>query len=357
MQKEARKTGKKYKALTVPNLSWTKGSLSDTYGELIVGPLEPGFGVTLGNALRRVALSSVEGCAVTAVKIAGVNNEFSVVPGIIEDTLNVILNVKSLIIKNSTGEPGKMYMNVSGKPVATAEDIEVDDHLEILNKDVEIAHLAEDGKLEIEFFVQMGRGYVPAQWDPSDKLNEEGKIFVDAAFSPVKRIEYRVEKTRVGKSIDYDKLIFRVTTNGTVTPQEVITYSSSVLRSQLEHFLMEEEIMFNDLPDTKRFVPERRVGSDDGPLKGLPVELFLKPIDELEFSVRAHNCLVGAGIRRVIDLVNLTEEDILRIKNFGRKSLREVREILDAFGLSFGMNIRELDLKRALKKREEEAGK
>jgi len=342
-----------YRPLILPKLGWEKKLSSSTYGELVVQPLEPGFGTTLGNALRRVMLSSVEGSAVTSVIIKGVNNEFSSIKGVIEDTLHVLLNIKEIVIKNNTGQPGKMRLSVSGEGVAKVADIKADEHLELVNKDHIIAHLAVDGELEIEFFVETGRGYVPAQWPQGTALQADGRIYLDAMFSPVKRVEYTIEKTRVGQEIDYDKLSVGIHTNGAVAPQDVVHYSTSVLRTQLEHFLLATEIPFNEISQSEEdFVGKEGRFEGEGPTKGLPVDLFLKPIDELEFSVRAHNCLIGAGIKRVIDLVNLTDEDVLKIKNFGRKSLREVKEILSAFGLHLGMNVKELDLKKAIKEQE-----
>lgn len=342
-----------YKPLILPKLSWNKQVSSETYGELVAQPLEPGYGTTLGNALRRIMLSSVEGSAVTSVVIKGVNNEFSTVKGVIEDTLQLVLNIKQIAIKNSTGEPGKMHLSFKGAGVAKVADIKTDAHLEVINKDHVIAHLAPDGELDIEFLVETGRGYLAAQWPVGQSLQADNRIYLDAMFSPVKRVEYNIEKTRVGQRIDYDKLTFCLQTNGAVKPQDMIHYATSVLRTQLEHFLQATEIPFNEL--SREIGQEGKVEGKfdlEGPTKGLPVDLFLKPIDELEFSVRAHNCLVGAGIKRVIDLVNLTEDDVLKIKNFGRKSLREVKEILSAFGLHLGMNVKELDLKKVLKDQE-----
>lgn len=342
-----------YKPLILPKLSWNKQVSSPTYGELIVQPLEPGYGITLGNALRRTMLSSIEGSAVTSVIIKGVNNEFSSVKGVVEDTLHLILNLKQIVVKNATGLPGKMYLVAKGPGVVTVGDIKTDEHLSVVNKDYVLAHLAVDADLEIEFFVDPGRGYMSAQWPLGDSLQSDNRIYIDALFSPVKRIEYNIEKTRVGQEIDYDKLTLRIYTNGAIAPQEVVHYATSVLRTQLEHFLQATEIPFNEISKTAEDHSDKQGQLDvDGPTKGLPVDLFLKPIDELEFSVRAHNCLIGAGIKRVIDLVNLTEEDVLKIKNFGRKSLREVKDILSAFGLHLGMNIKELDLKKALKEQE-----
>jgi DNA-directed RNA polymerase subunit alpha len=344
---------KEYKPLTIPNISWEQSKSTDVFGQLIAEPLETGFGTTLGNALRRVILSSIEGAAVTSVVMKGTNNEFSSVSGIVEDVVDVMLNIKGIVIKNTTGLPGKMTLRKTGEGVALAGDIETDEHLEVLNSDHVIAHVASDGDLDIEFFVETGRGYQVSQWPAGQPLQEDGRIFLDALFSPIKRVEYHVEKTRVGKTIDYDKLIFDVHTDGSIHPQDVIQYATSVLRTQLEHFLLAAEIPFNEISKVEEEEPAQAVTSQlEGPTKGLPVELFLKPIEELEFSVRAHNCLVSAGVKRVIDLVNINEEDILKIKNFGRKSLREVKEILKAFKLHFGMNIKELDLKKLIKDQE-----
>jgi DNA-directed RNA polymerase subunit alpha len=344
-----------YRALTLPKLSWNSKISTETSGELIVQPLEPGFGITLGNALRRVILASVEGSAITSVIIKGANNEFSTLKGVVEDILYILLNVKELVIKNSTGLPGNLYLKAEGEGPVTAAAIKPDEHLEILNKDHVVANLAVNGELEIEFFVETGRGYKPANWDKNKPIQEDGRIFIDAMFSPILRVDFNIEKTRVGQEIGYDKLLFRVHTNGVVSPQDAVFYGTSVLRTQLEHFLATNEIPFNEISQKVEEEAASRENTIDvdGATKGLPVELFLRSINELEFSVRAHNCLISSGIKRVIDLVNLTEDDLLKIKNFGRKSLREVNEILGAFGLSLGMNIKELDLKKILKKQEE----
>lgn len=348
---------RKYKELIIPSLQWDTAKSSDHFGHLVVEPLEPGFGVTLGNALRRIMLSSIEGAAVTSIIIEGVNNEFSTVSGVVEDVLQVILNIKELSIKNTTGESGTMRLSVKGsdKTVVTAADIIADDHLEVVNRDHVIAHLAKNGHLSIEFFVEMGRGYLPAQWPHGKSLQPDSRIYIDALFSPLERVEFHVEKTRVGEAIDYDKLSLSIETNGTIHPRDVVHYATSVLRNQLEHFLNAAEIPFNALSRAEEQTVKQAVEEQASPTKGLPVELFLRPIDELEFSVRAHNCLVGAGVRRVIDLVNLTEDDVLKFKNFGRKSLREVKEILNAFNLHLGMNVKEIDLKRLIQEQGSES--
>lgn len=342
-----------YKPLILPKLKWEVKKSTEKFGELVVQPLEPGFGITLGNAVRRVMLAAIEGSAVTSVIIKGVNNEFSVIDGVIEDVLTVLLNIKDIVIKNKTGEIGKMHLSMKGEGVIRVADIKSDEHLELLNKEHIIAHLASDGELEIEFFVETGRGYQVAQWPLGEPVQADGRIYLDAAFSPIKRVEYRVGKTRVGQAIEYDKLFLSVHTDGSILPQDSVYYATSVLRTQLEHFLAAPEIPFNEISKVEEEAEEAlRVAGAAGPTKGLPVELFLKPIEELEFSVRAHNCLISSGVKRVIDLVDLTEEELLKIKNFGRKSLREVKEILKAFDLYLGMNIKEEDLKKVIKEQE-----
>lgn len=345
---------KEYKPLTIPRLAWDKKTLSQNYGELVAQPLEPGFGMTLGNALRRVLLGGVEGSAVTSVIIKGVNNEFSTLPGVVEDAMQVILNCKEIVIRNSEGTSGQMKLHVSGKDVVTVADIVADKHLELVNKDHVLAHLSPGGSIDIEFFVETGRGYRSAAWPEGKPLQEDGRIYLDAMFSPIQKVTFDVEKTRVGSEIDYDKLILKIFTNGSENPLDVVHYAVSVLRTQLEHFLTSAEVPFNQIsqvePDQKVVQP---LTAEDLGLQNISLELLFKPIDDLELSVRAHNCLVSSGIKRVIDLVNLDEENGLKIKNFGRKSLNEVKDSLKGFGLSFGMNINEEEVKRLLKQKQE----
>ena len=345
---------KEYRPLTIPRLSWNKKVLSDAYGELVAQPLEPGFGVTLGNALRRVLLGGVEGSAVTSVIIKGVNNEFSSLSGVIEDTMQMVLNIKEIVVRNKEGKPGKMYLK-SSEGVARVADITADSHLELVNLDHVIAHVSPKGSLDIEFFVESGRGYRAAQWPKDVPLQEDGRIYLDAMFSPVRKVTFDVEKTRVGGEIDYDKLTIKIHTDGSENPVDVVHYSVSVLRTQLEHFLAVAEIPFNKISAMPEETKEKEPANfDELGLKGVPVDLLLKPIDELELSVRAHNCLINAGIKRILDLVNLSEEEGLKIKNFGRKSLQEVKESMKAFGLGFGMDIKESDLKRVLKDKDKD---
>ncbi len=342
---------KEYQSLTVPHLAWNKQTLSSTFGELVVEPLEPGFGATMGNALRRTLLGAVEGSAVTSIIIKGVNNEFSSVAGVVEDVVQIVLNCKEIVVKNITGQPGSMKLVVSGEGVATVAEIQADDHLELINKDHIIAHVAQGGVLDITFFVESGRGYQEARWPLGKALQEDNRIYIDAMFSPVRKVSYDVEKTRVGTSIDYDKLLLQITTDGTESPLEVVRYAVSVVRSQLEYFLAAPEIPFNEISrPAAEGKQEVKMEAYDVRFKGVPVDLLLKPINALEFSVRAHNCLINAGIKRILDLVNLSEDDVLKIKNFGRKSFDEVKEGMKSFGLSFSMNAKEAELRKLIDK-------
>lgn len=338
-----------YKSLTIPTLSWNKKTLTAHFGELIAQPLEPGFGMTLGNAIRRVLLGAVEGSAVTSVVIKGLNNEFATLPGVVEDAMQLVLNIKQIVIRNTTGKPGMLRLSVKGPATVTVGDIKPDEHLELVNKDHVLAHLAVDGALDIEFFVESGRGYHPAQWPAGKLLQEDGRVYIDAMFSPVTKITFDVEKTRVGGDIDYDKLILHIYTDGSENPVDVVHYAVSVLRTQLQHFLASAEIPFNELAQAREEVQEQEpvAVAAEIPVRGVSADVFLKSIDDLELSVRAHNCLASAGIKRVLDLVNLTEEQALKIKNFGRKSLREVEESLKSYGLSFGMNVKEEDINKS----------
>ena len=346
---------KEYKPLTIPRLQWNSETITSTFGELVAQPLEPGFGITLGNALRRVLLGGVEGAAVTSVVIKGVNNEFTVLPGVVEDTMQVLLNVKQIVVRSKNGLPGTLSLKIAGQTTVRVADIKADDNLELINKDHVIAHVATDGEFEMQLFVETGRGYRPAQWPIGRPLQEDNRIYLDAMFSPIRQVTFDVEKTRVGGEIDYDKLILKVYTDGSENPVDVLHYTASVIRSQLEHFLATTEIPFNEISKTSSAQEVEEVApKHDTTIGGLSVDLLLKPIDELELSVRAHNCLKNAGIKRVIELVNLSEEEGLKIKNFGRKSLNEVKESMKGFGLHFGMNISEADLKKALAAKEKD---
>ncbi len=339
-----------YQALTIPRLEWNKKTLTEKYGELVAQPLEPGFGITFGNALRRVLLGGVEGAAITSIIIKSVNNEFAVIPGVVEDAMQLCLNIKQIVVKSKDGKPGKMHLTVNHEGPVRASSIVTDSNLEVVNGDFIVAHIAPEGSLSIEFFVESGRGYRQAQWPEGKTLQDDNRIYLDAMFSPLTKVTFDVEKTRVGQAIDYDRLTIQIHTNGSSNPLEMLHYAVSVMRSQLEHFLVSAEIPFNEI---SRPVQEEVVRQPEPVThlmyKGIPIDLLLKPIDELELSVRAHNCLMNANIKRVLDLVNLSEEEGLKIKNFGRKSLNEVKDSMKAFGLGFGMNITEDELKAVMR--------
>jgi len=266
-----------------------------------------------------------------------------------------LLNIKQVVIKNKENKSGTMKLSVTADAndrAVTVGDIVADEHLELINKDFVLAHLSAEGSLDIEFFVDSGRGYQAAQWPIGTSLDKDGKIYLDAMFSPVRNVSLNIEKTRVGKDIDYDRLILEITTNGAEAPVDAVNYAVSALRNQLENFLVDDEIPFNEIAvPEKQDVLEQESDVDDEGLADLPLEVLLKPIDELELSARAHNCLANANINRVIDLVNVSEDDSLRIKNFGRKSLDEVKDVLRSLGLGFGMSLKEEVIEKALKKR------
>jgi DNA-directed RNA polymerase subunit alpha len=346
---------KEYRPLIVPKVMWEKNTLTHQFGEVVAQPLEPGFGITLGGALRRIMLGAVEGAAPTWIIIKGVNNEFSSVPGVIEDVMQIVLNIKEIVVRNSTGKPGTMRVHAQGEATVRVSDIVADEHLELINKDHIIAHVAPGGELDIEFFVETGRGYVAAQWPADKPYQDDSRIYIDAMFSPVRRITFDVEKTRVGQHIDYDKLTLQITTDGSENPMDVFNYAVSVIRSQYEHFLSATEIKFNELQQARREEPVEKITVEDQKaIHGISPELLMSSIDELELSVRARNCLLNAEIKRIIDLVNLVEDDILKIRNFGKKTLDEVKDSMKALGLSFGMNINEESVKQMLANKEQQ---
>jgi DNA-directed RNA polymerase subunit alpha len=344
-----------YRPLILPRVEWNAKTLTDTFGEVVAQPLEPGLGTTFGSAIRRALLGTIEGSAVTAVTITGVNNEFAVIPGIIEDAMQVALNIKQIVVRNKTGKPGTMKLKVTGEAVARVADIKADEHLELVNPELILAHVAPDGVLEIEFFVATGRGYQAAQWPEGKPYQEDGRIYLDAMFAPVQNVVFDVQKTRVGKDIDYDKVTVTIQTNGSETPVDVYNYAVSVLRTQLEHFLVKAEIPFNEISVVAPVKQKEDVIVDKtSTLPTEVLELLLKPIEQLELSVRAENCLKQHGVKRVLDLVNMPSDEVLKIKNFGRKSLTEVKEALEGHNLSFGMGIDEEDVQEMLESPEEE---
>jgi len=300
-------------------------TLSPTYGRFHVEPLERGFGITIGNSLRRILLSSLQGAAVTAVRIKGVLHEFSTIHGVREDVTDIILNIKELLVKLHSDGPETLRLKVNKPGVVKAQDIQPNPNVEILNPDHVIATLSEDGDLDIEMVVKRGRGYVPAE-----RNREEGQpigtISIDALFSPIRKVNHTVTHSRVGQITDYDRLTMEVWTSGNVTPADAIAYAAKILKEQLSVFInFDEGEVIPKAPEVQEAVK-------------LNENLF-KSVDELELSVRSANCLKNADIRYIGDLVQKTEAEMLKTKNFGRKSLNEIKEILSEMGLSLGMKL------------------
>ena len=300
---------------TKPKIEFAE--LSDTYGKFIVEPLDRGFGVTLGNALRRVLLSSISGAAVTSVKIENVLHEFSTIPGVVEDVTNVILNLKELSLKLHSDKPKLLRMDVRGKKDVVAGDLQPDAEVEILNPDLHIATL--DGKnahLAMELVVERGKGYVPAERHRKSE-HVIGVIPIDSVFSPIQKVNYVVDDTRVGQAADYDRLTLEVWTDGSIRPEEALQESARLLIDGFRLFV------------GTAVAPEVAVG----PQVDEANKLATMPIEELDLSVRPYNCLKRAGINTLGDLLQRTEEEVVNVKNFGRKSLDEVKEKLAALGL------------------------
>ena len=291
---------------------------------LVAEPLERGFGVTLGNALRRVLLSSLQGAAVTAIQIDGVVHEFSSMEGVREDVVDIILNIKQLALRMHAEGPKRMTLRAEGPGAVTAGQIDAPADIEILNPDHVLCTLDQGASVRIEFTVQNGKGYVPAEKNrPEDA--PIGLIAVDALYSPVKRVAYRVEPTRQGQSLDYDKLVMEVETNGAITPVDAVAYAARILQDQLQIFITFEE--------------PKKAAADEGKPE-LPFNpALLKKVDELELSVRSANCLKNDNIVYIGDLIQKTEAEMLRTPNFGRKSLNEIKEVLSGMGLHLGMDV------------------
>lgn len=305
-----------------------KETLTPFYGKFIAEPLERGFGITIGNSLRRILLSSLQGAAITSVKIDGVLHEFSTIPGVKEDVTEIILNLKEVRLKLHTEGPKVIRIKAEGPRDLTAGDIITGDAVEILNPEHHIATLSKDAKLSMEMMVRMGRGYVPAERNKEEN-QPIGTIPIDAIFSPIKKVNYTVTNARVGQITDYDRLTMEVWTDGSLSPEEAVTNAAKIMQGQLSIFInlgeREEE-------------EEEEASSLQKEDEKLNENLF-RSVDELELSVRSANCLKHANIRLIGDLVQKTEAEILATKNFGKKSLNEIKEILAGMGLSLGMKL------------------
>src|SRR3954467_10234168 len=309
-------------------LDFERDTLTDRYGRFTAQPFERGFGTTIGNALRRVLLSSIEGAAITAVKIDGVLHEFSPIPGVVEDATDIILNLKQIPIKLHADHTKTLYVRVDKAGEVKARDIEADGDVEILEPDAHIATVAGHGKLHMEMRLKRGRGYVSADKNFDEDLGI-GWIPVDSVHSPVKKVNYLVEAARLGQTTDYDKLTVDVWTNGSINPRDAVSLASKLVRDHLNIFINLEE----------GAEMQAESGAADAPRSGASNENLDKSVEELELSVRSYNCLKNANIRTIRELVNKTEAEMLKTKNFGRKSLNEIKEILTTMGLGLGMRV------------------
>ncbi len=308
---------------------------NDKYGRFFIEPFERGFGTTIGNSLRRILLSSLESSAVTSVKIAGVDHEFTSIKGVMEDVTSVVLNVKNLVTRLQDQGPKTMKISANKAGVITAADIVADPAIEVINKDLVLATLTEDVNFEMEMVVENGRGYMPAseRIAATDRFDQEiGRILLDTVYSPVTRVRYTTENTRVGQRTNYDRLILEIWTNGTITPEMALVEAAKILRKHINPFVQYFEIGEQTIVDqiTEEVSEEEVI--DEEFAKKLSV-----PIQELELSVRASNCLESARVETVGQLMQMTEADLLKIRNFGKTSLREIKRKLADMGLSLGM--------------------
>jgi DNA-directed RNA polymerase subunit alpha len=319
-------------------------SLTPTYGKFFGEPFERGYGTTIGNALRRVLLSSLQGAAIVAVRVKSVLHEFSTVPGVTEDVTDIVLNLKEIRVKLHDGAVEETArIQVRGEREITAGDIQAGPRVEILNPHQHIATLAKDAELDIELVVRMGRGYVPAERNKRED-DPVGTIPIDAIFSPIVKVNFTVTNARVGQRTDYDRLVLEVHTDGSVRPEDAVAFAAKIFQQQLAIFVNFEEEPMAAGPEERREMPHN--------------ENLYRPVDDLELSVRSANCLQNADIKYIGELVQRTEQEMLKTKNFGRKSLNEIKEFLHEMGLSLGMRLQdfpgrdELDRRRTQREKE-----
>ena len=308
---------------------------TNTYAKFIAEPFEAGYGRTIGNSLRRVLLSSLEGAAISSVKIEGAQHEFCALPGVVEDVTDIILNFKKVLLAFYSRSPRKLKINVKGPGEVKAGDIQTDGSVEVLNPDQHIATLDKDGKFEAELEIKVGRGYCPADWNKKEE-QEIGLIPIDSLFSPVRRVKYTVENTRVGRRTDYDKLVLEIWTDGRVTPDDALTLSAAILRHHLDVFVNFDKDIVEFEESERQVDPER---------EELRRKLNIS-VNEIELSVRAANCLNNANITTVGELAQKTEAEMLKYRNFGKKSLNEIKQKLSELGLALGMTF-DADLLKA----------
>ena len=331
---------KNWRELIKPKRLEIETTEPSTYGKFECEPLERGFGITLGNALRRVLLSSLQGTAITHVKVDGVLHEFSTIPGVLEDVTDVILNLKEVRFRVSgDGNPRRVYIEKQGEGRVTAGDIQAGPMVEVLNPDHHICTLAKDAKLRMELTIRQGKGYVPAEKN-IEESQPIGTIPIDAVFSPVRKVSYTVSQARVAQITDYDKLTLEIWSDGSLKPEDALAYAAKILKDQLTIFINFEE----------------EAESQEEEVRTEPAfnENLFRSVDELELSVRSANCLKNADIRHIGELVQRTEQEMLKTKNFGRKSLNEIKEILSEMGLSLGMKIDSFPSREEIEERRKE---
>jgi len=300
-------------------------TLSSTYGKFVGEPFERGFGQTIGNSLRRILLSSLRGAAITSVQLKGALHEFSTTPGVTEDVTDIILNLKEVRLKLYDSESAVVRIEAQGPKEVFAKDIIAGPEVEILNPDHRIASLSKEGNLSAELVVKMGRGYVPAERNKDEELPVD-TIFMDSVFSPVRKVNFNVTNARVGQRTDYDRLVLEVWTDGSEKPEDAVAFAARILQDQLSIFINFHE------------EPQETSQHNDKEVAPLNEHLF-RSVEELEFSVRSQNCLQNANLKYIGELVQKTEPEMLKTKNFGRKSLNEIKEILDEMGLQLGMKL------------------
>ena len=315
-------------------------SRTNFYGEFVCEPLERGFGITIGNSLRRILLSSLQGAAIVSVSFDNVVHEFTTIPGVIEDVTDIILNLKEIKLRLDEAEKAVIRLSKKGEGVVTAGDIESDDLVSILNPEQHIATLNKEGKLNMEMVIKMGKGYVPAEKNKG-KNQPIGVIPIDAIFSPIQKVNYVVTNARVGQITDYDKLTLEVWTDGSILPEDAVAYGAKILKEQMSPF-----INFEEEPEPL----EEEVEVKEERLN----ENLFRPVSELELSVRSANCLKNANIKLIGELVQKTEAEMLKTKNFGRKSLNEIKKILEDMGLSLGMKLDSFPSPKVVEEKREE---
>lgn len=317
--------GIRWKTFEMPKrLEVEQGTLTPTYGKFIAEPFERGYGTTIGNALRRVLISSIDGAAVTSIKIDGMLHEFSAVDGVVEDGAQIVMNVKKLVLRYHGKGPKKIYIDIKKQGPVKAGDIQADETVEIVNPELVLCTLSKSHAFKMEMEVGRGRGYVPAEKNKQEDASI-GVVTVDSIFSPVTKVNFFVEDTRVGQATDYDRLVLEVWTNGAMGPEEALLYASNILQRHLDVF-----VNYGELPEEEE---EEEVEDKEF------LDMIHKPISELELSVRSANCLEAANIKTIGDLIQKSEGQMLKYKNFGKKSLNEINAILVGMNLHLGMNI------------------